>query len=341
MANQFDICIVGPTSLVGETLLEILQARDFPVGQLYLIESGDKVGEELSFRDDEYTLLDLADFDFSRCALAFFCVDAALAADYAPQASEAGAIVIDDSSAHRHFSDVPLVVPEVNPEALAGYESRRIIANPNSCAIIMALALKAINDAVGVTRINAVTLQAVSGAGQAAVDELAQQAIGLFNNKPHAPDIFPKQIAFNLLPKIGAVDEQGISEEENKIALELKRLLQNDDLGVNVTAVRVPVFYGHSISLHIETRHSLDVLSARELLAASPGLVLFDGTGAGDYPTPMVEAASNDPVFIGRVRVDPSHAQGLDFWAVADNMRKGGALNMVQIAETLIEKYLG
>lgn len=341
MANSVDIAVVGAGSLVGETLLEILEARRFPIGRLYLVDIGEKVGDEIAYRGEDEVIQDIETFDFACCALVFFCLDAALAAEYVPVISEAGAVVIDDSSAHRGELDIPLVVPEVNAHALANYEARRIIANPNSCAIIMALALKAINDAVGLKRVNAVTLQAVSGASRAAVDELAQQAIGLFNNKPLAHDVFPKQIAFNLLPQIGALNEQGISAEEEKIASELRRLLQNDELGVNVTAVRAPVFYGHSIALHVETTRPLDADRARALFAESPGVVLYEGEGPADYPTPMVEAASNDPVFIGRVRMDPSYDQGLDFWAVADNMRKGGALNMVQIAETLIEKYLG
>lgn len=340
MAKRFDICVVGASTLVGETLLEILEARRFPVGELFLLEAGDPLSDEIEYRGEDHAAQALEGFDFSRCQLAFFCVDGEVAAEYVPLAAEAGAIVIDDSSAHRQMCDVPLVVPEVNPEALAEYESRRIIANPNSCAIIMALALKAINDAAGISRINATTLQAVSGAGRAAVDELAQQAIGLFNNQTRAHAIFPKQIAFNVLPQIGGLNVVGMAAEEEKIGMELRRLLQNDLLGVNVTCVRVPVFYGHSIALHIETQRQLDIGSARALLAASPGVVLFEGEGPADFPTPMVEAASNDPVFVGRLRLDPSYQQGLDFWAVADNMRKGGALNMVQIAETLVEKYL-
>ncbi len=341
MAESYDIAVVGAGSLVGETLLEILEARKFPIGRLYLVDIGDKVGDEIAYRGQEEAVQDLESFDFASCALVFFCLDAALAAEYLPSISESGAIVIDDSSAHRLDLDIPLVVPEVNAHVLADYEARRIISNPNSCAIIMALALKAINEAVGLKRVNAVTMQAVSGASRAAVEELAQQAIGLFNNKPLDHEVFPKQIAFNLLPQIGALNAEGISTEEEKIASELKRLLQNDALGVNVTAVRVPVFYGHSIALHVETHRPLDLEKARALFAESPGVVLYEGEGSADYPTPMVEAASNDPVFIGRVRLDPSCDQGLDFWAVADNMRKGGALNMVQIAETLIEKYLG
>ena len=205
----------------------------------------------------------------------------------------------------------------------------------------MALVLKPIFDAVGLSRINAVSLQSVSGVGRVAVQELAQQSIALFNQKPMDIEVFPKQIAFNLLPLIGGVDDAGISGEEAKIMGELKRVLQNPNIGVNVTAIRVPVFYGHSIALHIETERKLSREAASQMLESAPGVVFFTGDEGTGYPTPLVEAAANDPVFVGRIREDDSHALGLDLWAVADNMRKGGALNMVQIAENLVEKYLG
>ncbi len=341
MAGMFKVCVVGPSTLVGETLLEILEARAFPIGELQVVDQTDKAGESVVYRSEEYAVQDIAEFDFSACQLVFFCVDRALAEEYVPLAAEAGAVVIDDSDVFRHDPDVPLVVPEVNEMALAGYAARRIIANPNSCVIIMALALKPINDAAGLSRINAVTIQSVSGAGRAAVQELAQQSIGLFNHKPMENEVFPKQIAFNLLPQIGGLDDAGVSGEEGKIMAELKRVLQNHHMGVNVTAVRAPLFYGHSIALHIETERKLSQAAARHALEDAPGIVLYEAEEIGGYPTPVVEAAANDPVFIGRVREDISHPRGLDFWAVADNMRKGGALNMVQIAEILVEKYLG
>ena len=340
MAAKYKVCVVGPKSLLGETLLEILEARAFPVDELMLVYQGEQVCESVNYCGEDYPVQDIDGFDFSLCHFAFFCVDQALAEAYVPQAAEAGAVVIDDSAAFRHDPDVPLVVPEVNAIDLAGYESRRIIANPNSCVIIMALALKPIYDAAGLSRVNAVTIQSVSGAGRAAVAELAQQSIGLFNHKPMESEVFPKQIAFNLLPQIGALDQAGVAGEEAKIMQELKRVLQKDDIGVNVTSVRAPIFYGHSIALHIETERKLSQEAARAVLENASGIVLYEEDDAGGYPTPMVEAAANDPVFIGRVREDVSHPHGLNFWAVADNMRKGGALNMIQIAEILIEKYL-
>ena len=340
MAATFNVCVVAPTTLVGETLLEILEARAFPIGELYVAGRGVAEDETISYRGEEYTLQDLDKFDFSPCDLVFFCGDRALSEEYAPQAAESGAVVIDDSDAFRHDPEVPLVVPEVNIEELANYEMRRIVANPNSCVTIMALVLKPIFDAVGLSRVNAVSLQAVSGVGRAAVQELAQQSIALFNQKPMDIEIFPKQIAFNLLPLIGDVNEAGVSGEEAKIMDELKRVLGNPDLGVNVTSVRVPVFYGHSIALHIETERKLSRETATQMLESAPGVVLFAEEDALGYPTPLVEAAANDPVFVGRIREDLSHSHGLDLWAVSDNMRKGGALNMVQLAENLVEKYL-
>ena len=340
MAATFNVCVVAPTTLVGETLLEILEARAFPVGELYVAGRITADEETISYRREDYTIQDLEKFDFSQCDLVFFCGDRALSEEYAPQAAESGAVVIDDSDAFRHDPEVPLVVPEVNLEVLANYEMRRIVANPNSCVIMMALVLKPILDAAGLSRVNVVSLQAVSGVGLAAVQELAQQSIALFNQKPMDIEVFPKQIAFNLLPLIGGVDDAGISGEESKIMDELKRVLQNHNMGVNVTSVRVPVFYGHSMALHIETERKLSREAATELLESAPGVVLFAEEDALGYPTPLVEAAANDPVFVGRIREDASHAHGLDMWAVGDNMRKGGALNMVQLAENLVEKYL-
>lgn len=340
MAATFNVCVVAPTTLVGETLLEILEARAFPVGELYVAGRITADEETISYRGEDYTIQDLEKFDFSQCDLVFFCGDRALSEEYAPQAAESGAVVIDDSDAFRHDPEVPLVVPEVNLEVLANYEMRRIVANPNSCVIMMALVLKPILDAAGLSRVNVVSLQAVSGVGRAAVQELAQQSIALFNQKPMDIEVFPKQIAFNLLPLIGGMDDAGISGEESKIMDELKRVLQNHNMGVNVTSVRVPVFYGHSMALHIETERKLSREAATELLESAPGVVLFAEEDALGYPTPLVEAAANDPVFVGRIREDASHAHGLDMWAVGDNMRKGGALNMVQLAENLVEKYL-
>ena len=340
MAAIFNVCVVGASSLLGETLLEILEARAFPIGELYVVDEASQADESVSYGGKTLTVQAIDTFDFSLCHLAFFCVDRALAEVYVPQAAEAGAIVIDDSEAFRHDPDVPLVIPEVNETDLAAYETRRIIANPNSCVIIMALALKPINDAVGLSRVNAVSIQSVSGAGRAAVDELAQQSIGLFNHKPIQNQVFPKQIAFNVLPQIGGLDSDGISDEEAKIMWELGRVLQKNDIGVNVTAIRAPVFYGHSIALHIETERKLSREEARNLLENAPGVVLYEEEDASGFPTPMAEAAANDPVFVGRVREDNSHPHGLSLWAVADNMRKGGALNMTQIAEILVEKYL-
>ncbi len=339
MTRHWNISVVGPGTLVGETLLEVLEARAFPVGKVYLVDPQDSAGETYAALGAEYVSTPLETFDFAVCDIAFFCLTAAWAREYVPRAAQTGAVVIDDSDAFRMEADVPLVVPEVNAEALAAWPSRRIVASPNSCATFIASVLKPLHDAAGVRRVNAVTLQAVSGAGRAAVEELAQQSVDLFNQRALAPEVFAKQIAFNLLPRIGAVAEDGFTAEEHKIAAEVMKLLQAPDLGLNVTSVRVPVFYGHSVALHLETARALGAEAAAALLDRQPGLVVLDDRSPQGFPTPVMEAAANDPVFVGRIRKDPTHPQGLDLWAVSDNIRKGAALNMVQIAENLIEKY--
>lgn len=340
MNKLFDVCVVGPTTLVGETLLELLEARAFPIGHLHLVALGDNHANPVTFQGEDHIVRALETFDFTQCELTFFCDAAALAQEYVPKAVEAGGLVIDDSDAFRREEGVPLVVPEVNGEALAGYATRRIIASPNSCATIMALTLKPIQEAFGLTAINAVTFQSVSGVGQAAVEELAQQSMGLFNQQTVEPNIFPKQVAFNLLPAIGTVHSDGGTREEHKIADETKRLLQNYNMHVDVTAVRVPVFYGHAVAMHVATERVGTADALYDILERAPGLAVYDMAQAGGYPTPVVEAAFNDPVLVGRIRVRSDELPGFNLWAVADNTRKGSALNMVQIGEKLVEKYL-
>lgn len=340
MARQWNVCVVGATTLVGETLLELLEARSFPIGNLELVEAGEIEANPVNFRGEDHVVQALEDFDFAQCELAFFCIDPALAKEYVPKAVEAGAVVIDDSDAFRMQPDIPLVVPEVNAEALANYAQRRIVASPNSCATIMAMTLKPIQEAFGLSAINVVTLQSVSGVGKAAVEELARQSMSLFNQQDMAPDIFPKQIAFNLLPQIGAALNDGSTREEHKIAEETKRLLQNNNMHIDVTAVRVPVFYGHALALHVATERVGNAEELHEILEKASGLVVYEMAESGGYPTPVVEAAMNDPVLVGRIRVRSDGLPGFNLWAVADNTRKGSALNMVQIAEKMVEKYL-
>lgn len=340
MSQTFDVCVVGPTTLVGETLLELLEARTFPIGNLWLADAGENDANPINFRGEDHIVRPLEDFDFAQCELAFFCVDPALAKEYIPKAVEAGTVVIDDSDAFRLEPDVPLVVPEINPDALADFKTRRLIASPNSCATIMAMVLKPIQDSFGLKAISVVTMQSVSGVGKAAVEELAEQSMGLFNQQTVTPNVFPKQVAFNLLPQIGSVESDGGTREEHKIAEETQRLLQNYNMPIDVTAVRVPVFYGHALAMHLVTERAGTPEDLHEILENTDGLTVYDMAEVGAYPTPVVEAAMNDPVLVGRIRARSSGQPGFNLWAVADNTRKGSALNMVQIAEKLVEKYL-
>jgi aspartate-semialdehyde dehydrogenase len=261
--------------------------------------------------------------------------------EFAPRASAAGCVVVDNTSRFRYDADVPLVVPEVNPDALAGYRQRGIVANPNCSTIQMLVALKPIYDAVGIERINVATYQSVSGAGRRGIEELAGQTARLLNGQPlDGKSRFPKQMAFNVLPQVDEFQENGYTREEMKIVWETRKILGDDHIKVNATCVRVPVFYGHSEAIHLETREKLTASQARALLSKAPGVVVMDERKPGGYPTPVTEAASRDGVFVGRIREDLSHPLGLDLWVVSDNVRKGAALNSIQLAELLVKTYL-
>jgi aspartate-semialdehyde dehydrogenase len=249
-------------------------------------------------------------------------------------------VVVDNTSQFRYDDDIPLVVPEVNPHAVAEYKNRGIIANPNCSTIQMLVALKPIHDAVGITRINVATYQAVSGSGKPAMDELAKQTADLLNGRPVEATVYPKQIAFNVLPHIDVFMDNGYTKEEMKMVWETRKIMGDDSIMVNPTAVRVPVFYGHSEAIHIETRDKITAEQATALLKAAPGIVVLDERNDGGYPTAVTEASGHDPVYVGRIREDISHTNGLNLWVVADNVRKGAALNSVQIAEVLVENYL-
>jgi aspartate-semialdehyde dehydrogenase len=249
-------------------------------------------------------------------------------------------VVIDNTSQFRYDDDIPLVVPEVNPHAVAGYTNRGIIANPNCSTIQMLVALKPIHDQVGIERINVATYQAVSGTGKEAIEELAAQTANLLNGKPIEKHVYPKQIAFNALPHIDVFMDNGYTKEEMKMVWETRKIMGDDSIQVNPTAVRIPVFYGHSEAVHIETREKITADEARELLSRAPGVVVLDERKDGGYPTAVTEGANHDPVYVGRIREDISHPRGLDMWVVADNVRKGAALNSIQIAEILIKDYL-
>ena len=340
MSRTFDVAVVGATGAVGESMLSILAERDFPVGEVYALASSRSAGKKVEFGDRLITVQDLADFDFSRVQIGLFSAGASVSADYAPKAAAAGCIVIDNTSQFRYDDDIPLVVPEVNPHAIADYKSRGIIANPNCSTIQMLVALKPIKDAVGIERINVATYQAVSGTGKEAIEELAAQTANLLNAKPIQSEVYPKQIAFNVLPHIDVFLDNGYTKEEMKMVWETRKIFEDEAIKVNPTAVRVPVFFGHSEAVHIETIEKITAEQARELLSKADGVVVLDERQDGGYPTAVTEGANTDPVFVGRIRDDISHEKGLDMWVVADNVRKGAALNSVQIAETLIKTYL-
>ncbi len=340
MSKKYDVAVVGATGAVGETMLSILAERKFPVGKVYALASSRSAGSKVAFSGGTLTVEDLASFDFSQTQVGLFSAGASVSAQYAPKAAAAGCVVVDNTSQFRYEEDIPLVVPEVNPEAIAGYKNRGIIANPNCSTIQMLVALKPIYDAVGISRVNVATYQAVSGTGKEAIEELASQTALLLNGKPIETKVYPKQIAFNALPHIDVFMDNDYTKEEMKMVWETRKIFGDDTIQVNPTAVRIPVFYGHSEVLHIETREKISAEAARKLLRQAPGVTLIDERQAGGYPTAVTEAAGHDAVFVGRVREDISHPRGLDLWVVADNVRKGAALNSVQIAEYLVKDYL-
>lgn len=340
MSRTYDVAVVGATGAVGEAMLAGLQELAFPVGDIYPLASSRSAGSRIEFRGREVVVGDLSQFDFSKVQIGLFSAGASVSADFAPKAAAAGCVVIDNTSQFRYDDDIPLVVPEVNPHAIGRYKTRGIIANPNCSTIQMVVALKPIHDAVGIERINVATYQAVSGTGKEAIDELAEQTKALFNQREPKIEVYPKQIAFNVLPHIDVFMENGYTKEEMKMVWETRKIMEDDTIQVNPTTVRVPVFYGHSEAVHIETRKKISADEARELLRAAPGVVVVDERKPGGYPTPVTDAAGHDPVYVGRIRDDISHPRGLNLWVVADNVRKGASTNSIQIAELLVKNYL-
>ena len=340
MSKTYDVAVVGATGAVGETMLSILAERQFPVGKVYALASERSVGKRVAFGDKMLPVENLADFDFSKAQIGLFSPGASVSAEYAPKAAAKGCVVVDNTSQFRQDADIPLVVPEVNPRAIAQYKTRGIIANPNCSTIQMLVALKPIYDAVGIERINVCTYQSVSGTGKEAIEELAQQTAQLLNGREAAAKVYPKQIAFNVLPHIDVFMDNGYTKEEMKMVWETRKIMGDESIQVNPTTVRVPVFYGHSEAVHIETRQKISAEEARRLLAMAPGVTVLDERKPGGYPTAVTESAGKDDVFVGRVREDISHPRGLDLWVVSDNIRKGAALNSIQIAEILIKEYI-
>ncbi len=340
MSKTYDVAVVGATGAVGETMLSILAERKFPVGKVYALASERSAGKKVEFGDTRLTVENLADFDFSKVQIGLFSAGGSISAEFAPKAAAAGCVVIDNTSEFRYVDDIPLVVPEVNPHAIANYKTKGIIANPNCSTIQMLVALKPIQDAVGISRINVCTYQAVSGTGKNAIEELAGQTARLLNGKPVECKVYPKQIAFNVLPQIDVFLENGYTKEEMKMVWETNKILEDDSIQVNPTAVRVPVFYGHSEAVHVETKEKLTAKACRELLEKAPGVEVMDERVDGGYPTAVTEGATNNATYVGRIREDISHEKGINLWVVSDNVRKGAALNSVQIAEILIKNYL-
>ena len=335
MSKQYVVAVVGATGAVGETMLSVLHERKFPAKQIIALASERSAGSEVKYGNQNIVVRDLATFDPTGVDIALFSAGGSVSKEYAPKFAAAGAVVIDNSSAFRADDDVPLVVSEVNPEALKN-RPRGIIANPNCSTMQLMVALAPIQRAVGIERINIATYQSVSGTGVKAMEELGKQTASLLNFQGAEANVYPVQIAFNVIPHGGDFLDNGYTTEEWKLVTETRKILGDDSILVNATVVRVPVFYGHSEAVHIETREKVTVERARELLAAQPGLELVDDRAPGGYPTPVTHASGTDPVYVGRLREDVSHPRGLDMWVVADNIRKGAALNAVQVAELVV-----
>ena len=338
--SRYNIAIVGATGAVGEALLSILAERDFPVERLVPLASERSAGGKVDFGGKSLTVRDLAGHDFAGTDIAFFSAGGKVSREHAPRAAAAGAVVIDNTSEFRYADDVPLVVSEVNGHAIAQYGKRRIIANPNCSTMQMLVALAPIHRAAQIERINVATYQSVSGAGRSGLDELGRQTAALLNFQKASPSRFPAQIAFNLIPHIDDFQDNGYTREEMKMVWETRKILEDESIQVNPTCVRVPVFYGHAEAVHVETRAKLGADEATALLAKAPGVVVVDQRKPGGYPTPAGHASGKDEVFVGRIREDISHPRGLDLWIVSDNIRKGAALNAVQVAELLVREYL-
>ncbi|MEE9310481.1 MAG: aspartate-semialdehyde dehydrogenase [Cocleimonas sp.] len=342
MSDQktYDVAVVGATGAVGEVMLEILAERKFPVGKVYALASERSAGKKVNFGRKTLVVEDLASFDFSKVQIGLFSPGASISEEYAPIAASQGCVVIDNTSQFRYDDDIPLVVPEVNPHAVAQYTNRGIIANPNCSTIQMLVALKPLHDAATITRINVCTYQAVSGSGKPAIDELAGQTASLLNGQDAKVEVYPKQIAFNVIPQIDVFQDNGYTKEEMKMVWETHKIMEDPNITVNPTAVRVPVFFGHSEALHIELQDKLSAEQATELLKNAPGIEVIDERKDGGYPTAVSDAANKDATFVGRIREDISHDSGLNLWVVSDNVRKGAALNSIQIAEVLIRNYI-
>ncbi len=339
MSRAVNLAIVGATGAVGQVLCELIGSRKFPVNELHLLAGPNSAGSRVQVSGKQHMVGLLSEFDFSRADIAIFSAGGEVSRQYVPIATEAGCVVIDNTSEYRYEPDVPLVVAEVNPEALDDFRNRNIIANPNCSTMQMLVALKPIHDAAGIEHINVCTYQAVSGSGQSAVEELARQTACLLNGQDIECKAYDKQIAFNVLPAIDRLEDNGYTREEMKLVWETRKILGDEAIMVSPTAVRVPVFYGHSEAVHLRTRQPLDAAEVRALLENAPGVRVIDDLANGQYATPVLDASGQDPVFVSRIRNDIGQDNGLSLWIVADNLRKGAGLNSLQIAEILVDRH--
>lgn len=337
--RKFNVAVVGATGAVGNEMISVLEQRDFPVGELRLLASERSIGKELEFKGKSYPVEVLGENSFAGMEIGLFSAGGSISQKFAPIAAAAGCVVVDNTSAFRMEPDIPLVVPEVNPDDIGLYTKRGIIANPNCSTIQMVVALKPIYDAVGIRRVVVTTFQAVSGTGKKAMEELEDQTKSLLNFKEPKIKVYPHQIAFNCLPQIDVFVDNGYTKEEMKMINETKKIMGDNSIGVTATTVRVPVFRCHSESVNIETDQKISAADVKELLSRAPGVIVRDDPSKSVYPL-AIDAAGLDETFVGRIREDESIDNGINMWIVSDNLRKGAALNAVQIAEVLIEKYI-
>ena len=339
MAKEYHVAVAGATGAVGNEMIQILEEQEFPVASLKLLASSRSVGKTLDFRGESLHVEELREDSFEGVDIALFSAGAGPSKKFSPAAAESGCVVIDNSSGWRMDPEVPLVVPEVNPHAVADYRNKGIIANPNCSTIQMVVVLKPIYDAVGIERVVVSTYQAVSGTGKNAMDELTEQTRNLLTFQEVTPEVYPHRIAFNCFPHIGSFLENGYTEEEMKMVHETHKIMEDHNIRVSATTVRIPVFYGHSEAVNIQTERKLSAKEARVLLFQAPGVRVMDNPDERIYPMPSEAAGINDTL-VGRIREDISNENGLDLWIVADNIRKGAALNTVQIAELLVKEHL-
>lgn len=337
--KKLNVAVLGATGAVGELMLSLLAEREFPIEKVYPLASSRSTDKTVLFGTKALEVIDVDTFDFSKADIALFSAGGQASEQYAPIAAEKGCIVIDNTSFFRYDNDIPLIIPEVNPEDLSQYKHRNIIANPNCSTIQMLVALKPIHDAVGIDRVNVATYQSVSGAGKKGINELAQQTAALLNGRPAEVNVFSQQIAFNAIPQIDTFQENGYTREEMKMVWETQKILNDPSIRVNPTAVRVPIFYGHAEAVHLETKKPITIQALKEIYQKMPGLTLVDDEEE-PFPTQFTHAADSDEVFVGRLRKDISHENGINLWIVSDNLRKGAALNSVQIAELLLKDYI-